>query len=440
MTRKLRVFLCHASQDKPAVRGLYKRLAAEPWIDPWLDEEKLLPGQDFDLEIYKAARESDSIIICLSTVSVAKEGYVNREIRRALDAADEKPEGAIYIIPLRLDDCTPSFERLKQLHYADYFTPNAHEKLIKSLRLRAEVLKIEVGESPAAAPATQPAVTASAPDVDLDLYRFIKIDMGFLSPVPYPFWIAKYPVTNHQYERFLRAEDFFKEEYWLSFEKFDKDCKPIGTWKEDGWRWLQKKMQDYIYFPRETWKLEPEFWDDPRFGIAHPNNPVVGITSFEANAYCKWLIAHWNELPEARVNAGTRNLWVRLPLETEWKIAAGGDLPEERYPWDKPGKATTDENEIIKRANIAEKVGHTTPVNQFREGISPYGLIDMAGNVWEWQVNYFDNDYNVLALRGGSWHSDIDCGLVSVRGNSMPDNRADHFGFRVVLAPPAKDI
>lgn len=117
MTRKLRVFLCHASQDKPAVRELYKRLAAEPWIAPWLDEENLLPGQDFDLEIYKAARDTDAIIICLSKISVAKEGYVN-ENRRALDAADEKPEGAIYIIPLRLDDCSPSFERLKKLHYA----------------------------------------------------------------------------------------------------------------------------------------------------------------------------------------------------------------------------------------------------------------------------------------------------------------------------------
>ncbi len=156
-TRRLRVFLCHASQDKPAVRELYKRLAAEKWIDPWLDEENLLPGQDFDLEIYRAARDSDSIIICLSKVSVAKEGYVNKEIRRALDAADEKPEGAIYIIPLRLDDCSPSFERLKKLHWVDYFSPNAHEKLIKSLRLRAGALNIETSENvvePVAQPKT----------------------------------------------------------------------------------------------------------------------------------------------------------------------------------------------------------------------------------------------------------------------------------------------
>jgi len=65
MTRPLNVFLCHASQDKPAVRELYKRLSAEKWIDPWLDEEDLLPGQDFDFEINQALRDADAIIICL---------------------------------------------------------------------------------------------------------------------------------------------------------------------------------------------------------------------------------------------------------------------------------------------------------------------------------------------------------------------------------------
>lgn len=70
--RKLRVFLCHASQDKPVVRELYKRLEAEGWIDPWLDEEKLLPGQDWDLEIEEAVEVSDAVIVCLSKNSVTK--------------------------------------------------------------------------------------------------------------------------------------------------------------------------------------------------------------------------------------------------------------------------------------------------------------------------------------------------------------------------------
>src|SRR6266498_5179017 len=141
--RPLRVFLCHASEDKPSVRKLYNLLAAENWIEPWIDEENLLPGQDFDLEILKATREADAIIICLSKISVTKVGYVNKEIRRALDIAQEKAEGAIYVIPLRLDDCAPSFERLKQLHWLDYFKSNAHEKLLKSLHARAIALNIE---------------------------------------------------------------------------------------------------------------------------------------------------------------------------------------------------------------------------------------------------------------------------------------------------------
>jgi formylglycine-generating enzyme required for sulfatase activity len=431
--RRLKVFLCHASQDKPAVRELYKRLAAEKWIDPWLDEENLLPGQDFDLEIYKTARDSDSIIICLSKVSVAKEGYVNKEIRRALDVADEKPEGAIYIIPLRLDDCSPSFERLKKLHWADYFTPNAHEKLIKSLRMRADALKIETFGSEAV-PVSLPKVYISRDD-DIDLYRFIKIDLGSHAPVPYPYWIAKYPMTNRQYERFLKADDFAKEEYWLGFEKFNENFKLFGYWQDDGLKWLQEQLKDYTYFPRETWKVEPRYWDDSEFGIAKPNNPVVGITWFEANAYCKWLATHWKDLPEFYVNSGFEKYQARLPLENEWKIAAGGDLPEGRYPWDEPGKAMTDAEEINRRANVAEKIGHTTPVNQYREGISPYGVMDMAGNVWEWQMNYSNIKEGWLALRGGSWRDIRNPARVSSRLDDLPLYVWGSYGFRVLFAP-----
>jgi len=68
--RKLKVFLCHAIQDKPVVRELYRRLALEGWIDPWLDEENLLPGQDWEYEIEKALDESDAICVCVSNTSI----------------------------------------------------------------------------------------------------------------------------------------------------------------------------------------------------------------------------------------------------------------------------------------------------------------------------------------------------------------------------------
>ena len=268
MSRKLRVFLCHATQDKPAVRELYKRLAAEPWIDPWLDEENLLPGQDFDLEIYKALRDSDAIIICLSKVSVAKEGYLNKEIRHALDAADEKPEGAIFVIPVRLDDCIPSFERLKKYQWVDYFLPTAHQRLIKSLRLRAEVLKIETFANKAVSSTLEPTA-----DDGLDLYRFIEIPPQKDSKVTYLCWIGKYPVTNSQYERFLNAPDYANPVYWLEFPKFDENCQPMGDWDKAGVSWLHAELKK-----ANSKVLLPRFWNDKDFGITNPNYPVVGIS------------------------------------------------------------------------------------------------------------------------------------------------------------------
>lgn len=82
--RPLRVFLCHASSDKTVVRGLYERLRTRS-IRPWLDEKRLLPGQDWDLEIKKAVHNSDVVVVCLSRRSITKEGYVQKEIRFALD-------------------------------------------------------------------------------------------------------------------------------------------------------------------------------------------------------------------------------------------------------------------------------------------------------------------------------------------------------------------
>ena len=95
--RKLRVFLCHASGDKPAVRKLYQRLVKDG-VAPWLDEEDLAPGQDWEVEIRKAVQASDIVLVCLSLRSITKEGFVQKEIKFALDAADEKPQGTIFLI------------------------------------------------------------------------------------------------------------------------------------------------------------------------------------------------------------------------------------------------------------------------------------------------------------------------------------------------------
>jgi hypothetical protein len=148
--RPLKVFLCHASADKPAVRDLYKRLVADG-VDAWLDAESLIPGQNWWEEIQKAIRASDVVIVCLSEKSVNKEGVVQKEIKSALDVADEKPEGTIFIIPARLEECQTPY-RLSLYHWVDLFEENGYQKMMRALRLRADkigaVLQIKKSQPP----------------------------------------------------------------------------------------------------------------------------------------------------------------------------------------------------------------------------------------------------------------------------------------------------
>lgn len=475
---KLRVFLCHASEDKPIVRKLYKKLFAERWIDPWLDEEKLLPGQNFDLEINKATRDADVIIICLSNDSVMKEGYVNREIRRALDIAEEKLEGEIFIIPLRLDDCAPPFEQLKKLHWVDYFENNGYEKLIKSLVQRFERLGRKIQTS------------TSLPD---DLYKFVYFPAGQIPETKqfsaYPFWISKYPVTNLQYERFLKDPYFdpkiglmYKGEdgwdnrnYWGYIPTFEKNRSESKRTDLDsgtaGLKWIEERLssfrpwynsdgKEYMILsggndPEGRRVLYPRYWNNPDFGITRKNAPVVGVTWYEASAYCKWLEKNWNNLEESEVNkeiTWPSQIWIRLPTRNEWEVAAGGKFPNNRYPWDKFKESTSDIREIFNRANVAFQVGKTTPVDKYLAGASPRGVMDMSGNVWEWLSNIFQPgenivraasldvpedivpSYHIMEMIGGAWSKPENDANLSGRNVAMPDEKANDIGFRVAIA------
>ncbi len=135
----LKVFLCHASEDKPIVRELFERLKADGF-DPWLDSDALLPGMDWDLEIQKAMRASEAVIVCFSSVSVSKEGYVQKEIKYAQEIQKEKPEGTIFFIPLQLEACEMPF-RLRGVQWGHYYEPDGYEKLVRALNQRAEQVR-----------------------------------------------------------------------------------------------------------------------------------------------------------------------------------------------------------------------------------------------------------------------------------------------------------
>jgi hypothetical protein len=258
--RPLRVFLCHSSNDKSIVRELYRQLSAEDWLDVWLDEEKLYPGQDWNLEIEKAVEAADAILVCLSNNSITKEGYVQRELRIVLDYADYKPEGTLYLIPIRLEDCDPP-RRLRPWQYADYFEKDrdrAYQRLLVSLRMRANSLGISIEtppvkpvsekpkpepkrdtvEAPRAKPVQGKHKVEAKPIEPASRYtlgghaiytfggiEFVKVSAGkFLMGsadkdgiassdekpqhtvnLPYEYYIGRFPVTSEQYAAYAKA-------------------------------------------------------------------------------------------------------------------------------------------------------------------------------------------------------------------------------------------
>ncbi|MCQ3939093.1 MAG: hypothetical protein DPW18_18920 [Chloroflexi bacterium] len=142
-SRKLIVFLCYAKEDELRVRKLYEQLKEEVWIRPWFNKEDILPGQNWEYEIEKALKKAHSIIVFLSKKSTKKESFLQKEIKIALEVADEKTPDTIFILPLRLDNCDVP-PNLRKFQYHDYFVDGAeYEKILKALKGRARKLHIK---------------------------------------------------------------------------------------------------------------------------------------------------------------------------------------------------------------------------------------------------------------------------------------------------------
>ncbi len=294
-----------------------------------------------------------------------------------------------------------------------------------------------------------------------DLYDFAQI-INPQSSITI-FHLAKHLVTNLQYKRFLNAPVYADEKYWVNFPKYDENNKLMNeTWGNEGFVWLQSSLKDNNESDGKV--IFPRYWGDPRFGIARRAVPVVGITWYEANAYCKWLTANYKDLPESAHLSSflLSNFVFRLPIESEWLLAAGGlgepitiknkkgeEIKRYRFPWDSADKLTPEPQlnedeimqEILRRTNIIESgINRTTPSSMYPLGRTANGIWDMSGNVWEWQANYRDSDHDVLALRGGSWSNSQGSARVSVRDRNHPSARWLFDGFRVCCAPPSEGL
>ena len=123
------VFISYGKEDRADALILYELLMRKG-LSPWIDIKNLLPGQRWELEIDKAIRKCDIFLACLSKKSVSKRGFVQSELQRALKVLDMMPEDRVFLIPVRLNDCTIP-HRLAHLQWIDNFAPDGKEKLIE---------------------------------------------------------------------------------------------------------------------------------------------------------------------------------------------------------------------------------------------------------------------------------------------------------------------
>jgi formylglycine-generating enzyme required for sulfatase activity len=399
--RQLKVFLCHSKDDKPKVRELYHHLAADGF-DAWLDEEKLMPGQDWDLEIRKAVREADVVVVCLSNSSVTKAGYVQKEIRFALDVADEQPEGVIFLIPARLEECqTPN--RLSKWQWVDLFIETGYERLKKTLIYQAHKTGNLV--TPSLYLQNSKARIIEPPMVRIPAGRFL---MGSTEEQ------ATQAIKDGADNRWVECE---QPQHTVELSEYLIGKYPVTN-------------REYWAFVRDSKFIPPRGWYGDQFPADKGGHPVIYVSWDDATAYCKWLSEKTGKQ-------------YRLPTEAEWEKAARGE-DGRVWPWG---------NEFgEKNANIVKLyVGHTTPVGQFSpHGDSSFGCVDMIGNVWEWCNDWFDekeykNRVNQIVndpqgpqkgqyrvLRGGSFGNVQGVARCGNRFRYFPYATYNHLGFRVV--------
>lgn len=239
-----------------------------------------------------------------------------------------------------------------------------------------------------------------------------------------PFQIAKYPITNAQFKLFIDAGGYQEKRWWTE----------VG-WqaKEDG---LDHTWEDTLEPTYERW-TQPESWHNPDFNA--PEQPVVGVSWYEALAFCNWLdsLVYDRGSSEAGATSLKTGGHITLPALAQWQWAAAG--PQQlAYPWGNEWNAANCNHSI--NANWYES--KTTPVQQYEgKGDSSFGVVDMAGNVEEWSLTDYHlpkrtdlNNNNPRVMLGGSCVTEKPDPLrCDHHTYDNPHNRGRYIGFRIVL-------
>lgn len=349
---------------------------------------EMLDTEDFDKALFalKALQErSDlprSMTVMVEQLSIRAEAGVERQAY--LRKASREYEPIVEMVTRGMRDVGCEAFRVFRADFPDYdpenlaalcgSTSSASQQLIKMVDITAilptpfEWVEIEAG----------PVTVKDASAVGGSSGGTFSVER---------FLMARYPVSNAQFNVFLKADDGYRNPSWWSF------CEDARQ-----------------FFERNPGPKQP-IYDDHLL-------PRTDVNWYEAMAFCKWLSAR----------AGQE---IALPTEAQWQRAAQGDENRE-YPWGHQFD--------VKRCNTnLSGVRQPTPVDQYPNGASPFGVLDMSGNVFEWCLTDWETGTAILngstkrVLRGGSWFNDPGEASATARNWLNADLRSSDRGFRVVI-------
>jgi formylglycine-generating enzyme required for sulfatase activity len=490
-SRPLRVFLSHAKSDADHVAGLAAALHQEK-VKVRPDKKNSEPGENWQEKISRDVQRSDAVIVCLTKDSVAKNGTLQPEIKLALEVAHEH---SLFIIPARLHECKIPQElsifkyidlfeedgylklhsllatRAKQINAnppltgAFYFPPQIVEKNPKSmgyvplvaiffiallaiLLLYSPLRPYLLGATPTQETAATDTIVATEPrasniptrvpevvalpqkitdrtGTEMVLVASGEFTMGYKAEEALE-ECKKYS-KNCSLHLFLRAEPAL-----ISLKSYYIDKREVSN---GGY---QKCVDAKVCKPPQQTRsfTRPEYYGTKEF----ESYPVVYISWYMAKTYCE----EWRG--------------ARLPTEAEWEKAARGS-DGDLFPWGKniggPKVNFCDRGCPVGSANknFVDGYSDTAPVTALANGASKYGVLNMAGNVWEWvsslykQYPYDANDGReileeggidgeiIRVVRGGSWRDDINRLFSITRNGYDPSVSNDSIGFRCARTP-----
>lgn len=398
------VFVCYRRKDWALAQLITRDLESLIEITPLMDDRSI-DGDSLEQQLLPQVRDASAVLIIVTALTFEDERIKRADdrIRRILNAAlgARRP-----VFPIYVDGARPRYsipEDIRPVAWSEgvNFSATSYEagvdKLAHMIAMQVgvprRVRELAVAGVGVGASSSETLIDYAASGAypmarsyfNLPLLEWVNIPAGNLTLHTvvgafdvHPFAISRYPVTQGQFRAFIDDAGYSDSRWW-----------------------------DGLIYPRDVQVPSTRTLD----------LPMVNLSWFEAVAYCRWLSHH-------------TGLDIGLPTEAQWQWAAHGEA-RTHYPW----------GDIfdLSRCNIKESgFGGLTPVTRFTNGLSPFGVQDMSGNVWEWTRTEYDSPdkdatLNITSpvLRGGSFEERMKHARTTSRARYYPHLFRHDLGFRL---------